>query len=247
MKPIDYEYWFKFDYWTFEQAAYLFSNINPNDENQIAYLNSHKSWTVSDKSSSSYPEQPNSIRQFTEYLQVLKSADLSEYKGSVKFNDKALVSDIFEIAISKRLNINSNLQNAWECSDNNPNKLPNVPKQSQNQNQNQTNDSGSFGMDMINAFDSLPISGIAKLFLTACSRYDEGKWRYFASKATSNGLLNARTSISRGSAESLFNPVQVANWLIDRGDIKPEHARRILKNNIPDRSNNLLEDLFGYE
>ena len=65
MKPIDYKYWFSFDHWTFEQAAYLISNINPDDEDHIVFI-SHV------KFRNKNPRLFSSIDTYNKYLQLLK-------------------------------------------------------------------------------------------------------------------------------------------------------------------------------
>ena len=75
MIPIDYIYWFSFDHWTFEQAAYLFSNINPNDEAHISLLHNSKYKKL-------HANHYGSIDTFNKNLQLIKGTNFSMDEGS---------------------------------------------------------------------------------------------------------------------------------------------------------------------
>ena len=241
MKPINYKYWFSFDHWTFEQAAYLFINIDPNDKEHITLIN-HVNYKKR------HAGHFNSIDTFNEYLQLIKSTDFSKYD-----KDNALVGSVSLVAffmLVKEKNLErfpSRLKREWENSPMNPNKPTTVPKPTAATKVTKASTEGYFGKETIDAFDSLQISGIANLFSTISPSWDTDKWKNKASKAKINGLSEARDTVTGGRAESTFNPVRVANWLISNQGSLPEHIERRLRKNLPDRSKGQEEDIFGID
>jgi hypothetical protein len=100
-----------------------------------------------------------------------------------------------------------------------------------------------------NAFDPLPLSGIADMFrLDTDDNKNSERWRKLAERANRNGLSEARMELGRGSAESRFDPLMVADWLVEHGikGMTRERVNRILANNLPERSQD-LKHLFDPE
>ena len=153
------------------------------------------------------------------------------------------MDSIFKFAKEQNIGVfPSRLVSKWEKSPKNPNKLPSTPATKQKP----ANEDGHYGKSTIDAFDPLPISGIHNLF-DAITSYGLDKWKILASKAKSNGLDIARTETSKGSGESTFNPVLVANWLISKKGVSAEKLERKLKKCLPARSRDHSEDIFGFE
>jgi hypothetical protein len=75
-------------------------------------------------------------------------------------------------------------------------------------------------------FDPVPAEALEKMFPA------KGKWKSWAEKAKSNGLIDAR--IKRG----MFNPYKAAVWFVNRGMEGWDLSRcyRTLANNLPARS-----------
>lgn len=75
-------------------------------------------------------------------------------------------------------------------------------------------------------FDPLPVAALEKMFPT------NGKWKSWAEKAATNGLINARTK------RAMFNPYKAAVWFISKGvkDWDLARCNRVLANNLPARS-----------
>lgn len=64
----------------------------------------------------------------------------------------------------------------------------------------------------------LPRSGIARLFPLKGDQNDNlERWASLARSASTNGLKSCRVSTGKGTAESLFDPVLVGDWLVQKG------------------------------
>lgn len=74
-------------------------------------------------------------------------------------------------------------------------------------------------------FDSVPVEALEKMFPAS------DKWKSWAEKAKSNGLITARE-------KRRFNPYKAAVWFVSRGMTGWDIARcyRVLANNLPARS-----------
>lgn len=241
MKPIDYDYWFSFDHWTFEQAAYLLSNIDPNDKEHITDINNVNYKRL-------HSGHFNSIDTFNKNLQLIKGTNFSKYDDLNAPIGSASLTSIFRLAEEENIwGFPSRLKRKWENSPMNPNKLTTVTKPTAETKATKASTEGHFGNETIDAFDSLPISGIANLFSSISPSWDIEEWKKKASKAKTNGLSESRETVTGGSAESTFNPVRVANWLISNHGSLPEHIERRLRNNLPDRSKGQEEDIFGID
>jgi hypothetical protein len=239
MKPIDYDYWFRFDYWSHEQAAYLLSNINPDDKAHIALLHEPKYQRI-------HGDHFGSINTFKKILQLIQGTDFSKYDSQSVQDGKISLSTLFKFAKYHNLGrFPCRLVWEWERSIKNPDSQSRS-RPDQNISAAGGSEDGYFGQQTADAFDPLPISGIASLFSTG-TPYDSDHWKKLASRAKRNGLGIARTETNKGSGESTFNPVLVANWLISKGQAKSEHLRRILRKNLPERSRDQMEDIFGIE
>jgi hypothetical protein len=238
MIPIDYKHWLSLHNWSFEQAAYLFTGIDPNDENYITLLKSHRSWTTLVNSN---PEPHTHLKQFNKYLQVLQNAVFPDSDHKYSDMDRVPVSEILSFAKKKKLKLSPKFLKASVYYSNFANKSSTPPPVTK---QKPTDQEGHFGQNAVDAFDPLPISGIASLFNNVTS-FDLDKWRKLASKAKTNGLDIARTEASKGRGESTFNPVLVANWLISIKGISAERLERKLKSNLPERSRDYIEEIFG--
>lgn len=236
---INYNHWFKSDYWTFEEAAYLLSNIDPFDEDQITLINHYKYKKLN-------PNNFKSAHTFKNFLQLLKGTDFSGYDHlNVPAGSVSLIA-LFTIAKVKNIGkFPSRLVHEWENSPENPNKLTTTANSTAATIVTKAGTEGHFGQDTIDAFDSLNISGIAQLFSTIATTLSLDKWKNLANRAKANGLIDARETVTGGRAESTFNPVRVANWLISKHGSSPEHIERKLRKNLPERSKDKEEDIFG--
>jgi hypothetical protein len=236
MSRIYYKHWLSLNYWTFEQAAYLFAGIDPNDTERIFFLNDPVSSTYMPNGNSSF----NPINNFTKLLQVFHQSDWDSESDENLKASRASIESYFELAKEKRISIPKGLERAYKIllGADSPATSPILELSDET--------SGHFGQKAIEAFDSLPLDGIAQLF-PLIQGNQEGNlklWRSKASKATENDLISARTIKSSGRAQSKFNPVLVANWLIEKGELKAEHAYRRLHKALPDRSIDLRDELF---
>jgi len=238
MKTIDYKHWFKLDYWTLEQTAYLFSGIDPNDQTSIEFLDSHHSLQ---RNHSPYGRPGPSLQKqrFTRNLQILEGYEFPDKKN----NAKVLVVNLISYAQKIGIKLDGQLLRQWAVSQNNPNR---DVKASVIQKEVTTNE-GHFGKVAIDAFDALKLSGIVSLFSVIGLKFSYERWRSLASKAKVNGLIDARETVAGGRGESTFNPVRVANWLITKYGFLPEHIRRRLTNNLPERSKDRAQDIFGVD
>ena len=72
------------------------------------------------------------------------------------------------------------------------------------------------------------------------------QWKKFAKDANRNDLYKARLVTGQGTAQSLFDPVAVGDWLISKGKWNMSQAKvnRILMKNLPTRSAH-LKDLYN--
>jgi len=90
-------------------------------------------------------------------------------------------------------------------------------------------------------FDPLDTKGLAAMFYHVG---DFETWKTFISHANRNGLAEARVNLGR------YNPAIVADWLIKHPPRKgqglsTEHARRVLANNLPERSQHWKSQITG--
>jgi hypothetical protein len=246
MKPIDYAYWFSFDYWTFEQATYLLCNINPDDKNNINMISDSKYKRL-------HPYAYVSGDTYDKNLKLIQATNFLKYENPETPIPVGRVSiqQFLNFCDEKKLGrFPSRLKSEWEKYTNREQQTTDIPEHTPTgfhpNSQNEHND-GHFGKQTIDAFDALPLSGIAGLFSTNSVTDSLGKWKKLASKASSNGLIHAREAITGGKAESTFNPVRVANWLISKHGSSPEQLERKLKSNLPDRSKDQKEDIFGID
>lgn len=235
LESIDYTNWFKRDSWTILQAAYICHGIEPNDIGTIESLNSFSSRYEAVNHYEIAPT-PITLKNINDVLQILESVD---YEIS---NSAIPTSKLIEIIRQKELDETGILLKEWSKFTNKQNPLPSEPK-GKDCPSNKGSDS-YFGQLTIEAFDPLTITGIASLFDSVTS-YNTDVWKTYASKAKSNGLSISRTKVGTGSAESKFNPVLVANWLIAKKGTSAEKLERKLKNNLPERSHDNREDIFG--
>jgi hypothetical protein len=108
MKTEDLDHWFNFSHWTFEQAAYLFNNIDPSDENHIIGLNRGSHSIVGGK-------YFNALEPFNKTLLLLKGTDFSECSNpNIPAGSIALTS-IFKLAKEKKIGTHtSHLVKVWE-------------------------------------------------------------------------------------------------------------------------------------
>ena len=235
---VNYKHWFKLDYWTLEQAAYLFSGIDPNDQSTIAFLDNHHSWQ---RNHSTYgqPEPSRQKQRFTKNLQILEGCEISDQKDNANVSVAKLISSAQTIGIK----LDRQLLSQWAVYKNNPNK---DVKESVIRKEVTTN-GDHFGQVAIDAFDPLNVTGIASLFSVVNPKFAHQKWKSLASRARANGLIDARETVTGGRTESTFNPVRVANWLITKHGSPPEHIGRRLKNNLPARSKDQVEGIFGID
>ena len=239
MIPIDYKHWLSLDNWTFEQAAYLFTGIDPNDEAYITLLESHHSWTTS---ANSNPKPHLHLKQFNKYLQVLKNKNSPESDNKHTNMFKVSRSEILNFAKKSTLNLSPKLLKALDSYSN----LANKSSTPLEKKPNPTDEEGHFGQNTVDAFDSLTITGISNLF-SGLTKYNFDQWKILASKAKANDLIIARTEVGKGRAGGLFNPVLVANWLVSKKGTSAEKCLRRLKSNLPERSHDNKEDIFGID
>ncbi len=236
MSQIDYNHWLSLDYWTFEQAAYLFAGIDPNDTERISFLNSPLSITYMPNGNASF----DPIKKITKLLQAFHQSDWDSESDENLKASRASIESYLELAREKRISIPKGLEQAYMIllGTDSPATSPILELSDET--------SDHFGQNTIEAYNPLTLDGIAGLFaLTQSYQEDNLKlWKKKASKASENGLISARTTKGSGRAPSMFNPVLVANWLILKGIFTPEQAARKLRKNVPERSAELIEELF---
>lgn len=108
MKSIDYDHWFSLEFWTFEQAAYLFNKINPSDEDHIINLNDRSSKMIGGKGF-------DSIDAFKKSLQLLKGTYFPCDKDFRIPDDSVALTSIFKFAEEKKIGLHSSsLLSKWE-------------------------------------------------------------------------------------------------------------------------------------
>ncbi len=96
------------------------------------------------------------------------------------------------------------------------------------------------------AFDPLPIEGIAEMFpLTSLGVGNLQAWKRLAGNASRNKLNKTRVVTSSGKAKSTFDPWLVGEWIIseNRG-LTQEAVYRKLAKNLPMRSAHLKDFLL---
>lgn len=84
-------------------------------------------------------------------------------------------------------------------------------------------------------FDLVPVESLEKMFTAA------GRWKKWAEKAKSNGLIVARVE------RAMFNPYIAGKWFVRKGQDGWDDARlnRVLANNLPARSRDEKHQLTG--
>lgn len=70
-------------------------------------------------------------------------------------------------------------------------------------------------------------------------RVTKSEWKNYFSRASRNGLKNIRDH------KGLYNPLKVADWLVQKGRYTREHVDRKLANNLPERSKDKKYRLTG--
>lgn len=81
----------------------------------------------------------------------------------------------------------------------------------------------------------LSTNGIAMMFKLDSNDENNNKiWKNFAKNAKRNGLNAARMQVVGGTGQSRFDPVKVADWLVDNGKIARNKANQILASNLSD-------------
>ncbi|MCK9387701.1 MAG: hypothetical protein M0Q22_04820 [Sulfuritalea sp.] len=94
-------------------------------------------------------------------------------------------------------------------------------------------------------FDPLRTNGIALLFpLDTENTKNISIWKALAKNAKRNGLSVARIQLIGGKAQSRFDPLKVAEWLVATGKYTQKKVDQILSNNLPARSAH-LKDFFA--
>jgi hypothetical protein len=235
MSRIDYKHWLSLNYWTFEQAAYLFAGIDPNDTERISMLNDpiNSYYWINQKSSS------NPINKFRRLLQTFKQSDWGSESDENLRASRANVESYFELAKEKQISIPKGLERTYMTllGTDSPATSPMLELSDET--------SGHFSQKTIDAFDDYPIKSIAKILpLEKDEAENLSRWKKYATKATRNGLDSARIRLRSGKSPSTFNPAAAANWVIARGYIQPDFVERKLSRSLPDRSKHLREDLF---
>ena len=108
MIPVNYDHWFSLEFWTFEQAAYLFNNIDPNDEDHIACLNDRTNAMMVGKGF-------KPLMHFNKSLQLLKGSDFPEDRAHHIPAGSVALPTIFKLAKEKDIGTHaSRLVKEWE-------------------------------------------------------------------------------------------------------------------------------------
>lgn len=96
-------------------------------------------------------------------------------------------------------------------------------------------DTGAYDEKLAALFDLVPVEALEKMFPA------DSKWKSWADKAASNGLIDARTARAR------FNPYKAGKWFVSRGAVGWDDARlnRTLAKNLPARSRDEAHLLTG--
>lgn len=93
--------------------------------------------------------------------------------------------------------------------------------------------------------DPLNLEGIALLFvLNADANENKEIWKSLAKNAKRNGLAVARKETGKGKGQSVFDQVEVGEWLVKKGKMDQARVNRLLGGSLPTR-NAHLKDLFN--
>jgi len=252
------KHWFTLDTWTFEDAACLFAGVTPSSD----------SFDEHEKPLSSASPR---IREKMERYSYLINADWSDIDPDASKNKKTTIGNYIFLVLKNNMDIEVSMAEEMRkyLLKTNPEKVSelydaantdqsikhSVTADEESNNAQDTtitkepgltyNHNQHFDDALIEAFNSLPVSSIAGIFrLSSDETKNLKQWKSYSSKASENGLINYRDFKGIGSKESEYNPVKIANWLIEKGHLPPERTSRILKKNIPDRSRDKLEFLF---
>ena len=94
--------------------------------------------------------------------------------------------------------------------------------------------------DITQAFDPLPLTGIAKAFpVSSDEKVNLDTWKKWAEKASVNGLIDTRIFQGRGRAQSKFDPWLVSEWLISKGHYSRNAAARKVVKCLPPKNEHL--------
>ncbi len=224
--PINYNHWLSLEYWTLEEAALLFCDIDPETFNEIHY--SVRSKFILQK-----------------YRKTKRLLERYDFDPKDEKPNQVRVDALFDAAEDKGIRIPDRLKGPYELKNAPDRVLSWEPKESDDKTSRDINSSGYFNNSIVSAFDPLPTEGIARFFpLVPGSEENIRHWKKIASKASENGLTSARITRGSGSGQSMFNPVLVAEWLIEKGKFDAERAGRKLKGALARRDNDLAEELF---
>lgn len=87
--------------------------------------------------------------------------------------------------------------------------------------------------DTAKALPPRALSGIAQIFeLESDKSKNYEVWKKHAENASRNGLIKARTSKGSGSGESVFDPWQVGEWLVNKSRMPRDKVNRRLAANL---------------
>jgi hypothetical protein len=222
----DFQYWAKADYWTADEAVALSFGRNPKAVNwKVIY-----EYTLISPFAQEYEKRLKLIRR------AFKSEALKKSIAPIQFLHWF---DIKEIICPDEL---VTLVRRYDTSEGTMDSKAIAEIFEKEKCEEETCDSSIFQEDQKNPFDSLPTSGIAKIFtLNLDPNINLTTWIQYARDAKKNGLVVARVKSGKGRAESYFDPIKTGEWLILKGKMARKDVNKYLAANLPDRSKDLRD------
>lgn len=237
MRRVNYKHWLSLYCWTLKEAAFLLNGIDPNDQNtaQAVELGMTQSYHDLKHSMDPYKKIEQTKQQHDSFKRIIQKLERFDWKPEDKpDHEKGCIKVSSIVQAAQTLSIRFP-----------PELIPDEGNNQKSQKAQTEKPSGYFSQEVIAAFDPLPIEGISKLFsLNNVADHNLKTWKKLQNKASENGLKEARVITGGGRRGSTFNPVLVAEWLIKKGKITKQQATRKLRNNIPEHSKDLTEELF---
>ena len=255
-----YNYWVKRSKWNSEQAALLFNSKDPRiDKNRVTF-------PIENDDFSGVTPGTWQWEALEDYF-VFETGDWEGYSGGGPGSPKeASPIELIRMAMQSGIKIPKELYDTFgEHSRNNRTVIrstsfpvmawsgpirtadkvdPQDSKFDSNEDLSKDKDNPHTSeSDRSLALPDRPLTGIAKLFPLIIDGKGEAniaKWKGLAKKANENGLVAARV-LKGGSAESMFDPWRVAEWLVSKGKNNRAEVNRRIKANLEPEYEDFME------
>lgn len=239
----DLQFWAGFDFWTIDEAVALTFGRNPEVVNWKVVLPYSSGWPFPEE----YARRRKLVKRACKLgalTNPIKPAAFLKWARTKQFGFPDELEALLTVFGSSKYTSNPmevrETIESGECKelDNDNSSSPELAGTE--------SDSPSLQELKEKAFDSVPITVIAMMFRISSKLDDDIEvWETRARCASRNGLDGCRTQKGIGQGKSLFNPVKVANWLVNnKGGSDQAKVDRILCKNLPDRSKHLIDELF---